>query len=553
MWPCRTGLHWDPALHRTRLVRGRDGGGGSGLPSTTPAPRRFLLSCRRPSVPAPLFFDFNNDGLLDILLLQNGGPNSSAKNLSTSNPGGHFKDVSAGSGLDFAGYNMGVAIGDVNNDGRPDVLITQYSGVKLFLNNGDGTFPTPPGSRVRAFPPGARRRRSSITIATAGSIWWSSCTSITIRPGLPYAERRRRLLLAPTFSGHRQPAVPQPRRPQPDGGVRFEDVTVASGFGRLPGPGLGVVCADFDGDGWPDIFIANDGQPNRLWINQHDGTFTEEAVRRGVAYNGMGEAQAGMGVALGDVDGDGLFDLFVTHLTQETNTLWKQGPRGLFRDETAVRAFGPAAWRGTGFGARPGRLRQRRRLDLAVVNGRVARGDAADNPDLGPSGDLTPSATNCSPTTATAASSDVSTANAAFCQTPRVSRGLAVGDVFNDGTLALLTTEIDGPARLYRNRIPHRGHWLECRVIDPALHRDAYGAEVKVRAGARQWIRWVNAGGSFLCSNDPRVHFGLGQATQVDCIEVHWPDGRRETFDGGPTDLRRQLRRGEGRVTEATP
>src|SRR5206468_2064719 len=126
------------------------------------------------------------------------------------------------------------------------------------------------------------------------------------------------------------------------GKVRFDDVTELSGLARLPGPGLGVVCADFDGDGWPDILVANDGAPNRLWINQHDGTFQDEAVRRGVAYNGMGQAPANMGVALGDVDGDGLFDVFVTHLTEETHTLWRQEPRGQFRDRTAAAGLAPA-------------------------------------------------------------------------------------------------------------------------------------------------------------------------------------------------------------------
>ena len=132
----------------------------------------------------------------------------------------------------------------------------------------------------------------------------------------------------------------------PGQGVRFQDVTAASGLGRLAGPGLGVVCADFNGDGWPDLFIANDKQPNRLWINRHDGTFQEEAVLRGVAYNALGQAQAGMGVALGDVDGDGLLDLFVTHLTDETNTLWRQGPRGFFGDHTVGAGLAAPRWRG---------------------------------------------------------------------------------------------------------------------------------------------------------------------------------------------------------------
>src|SRR5262249_3477675 len=134
------------------------------------------------------------------------------------------------------------------------------------------------------------------------------------------------------------------------GGWKFEDVTLKSGLGRLTGPGLGVVCADFNGDGWPDILIANDGKPNHLWINQKDGTFKEEAVLRGLAVNGLGQAQAGMGVALGDVDGDGLFDILVTHLGGEQLTLWRQSPRGLFRDVSGAAGLTNPRWRATGFG-----------------------------------------------------------------------------------------------------------------------------------------------------------------------------------------------------------
>jgi enediyne biosynthesis protein E4 len=148
---------------------------------------------------------------------------------------------------------------------------------------------------------------------------------------------------------------------------------------------------------------------------------------------------------------------------------------------------------------------------------------------------------------------DVSTANAAFCKTPRVSRGLAIGDIFNDGSLALLTTEIGGPARLYRNVAPERGHWLEVRAVDPAQRRDAYGAEITVRAGGKAWVRWINPAGSFLCSNDPRAHFGFGKVDNVDAVEILWPDGRREAFDGGPADQLRVLRRGEGRAVEKRP
>jgi enediyne biosynthesis protein E4 len=520
-------------------------------------------------------FDFNNDGLLDILLLQSGGPDSPFKNrLYQQLPDGHFKDVSAGSGLDFAGYNMGVAIGDVNNDGLPDVLITQFGGVKLFLNQGGGKFKDVTKEAGLDVPGWATSaaffdydRDGYLDLVVACYIDYDRTWPCGGPSGAAdYCDPR---VFKGTVSklfhnrGHNV-ARSGDHATGGDhatmGSVRFEDVTLASGLGRLPGPGLGVVCADFDGDGWPDIFIADDGQPNRLWINQKNGTFKDEAVKRGVAYNAMGAAEANMGVAWGDVDGDLLGDLFVTHLTHETNTLWKQGPRGLFRDETQFTQLGRPRWRGTGFGTVLGDFDNHGALDAAVVNGRVARGEVvAWSPDHATTGELAPfwrpyaERNQLFANDGSGRFQDVSTANAAFCKTPRVSRGLAVGGVFNDGSLALLTTEIGGPARLYRNIASDRGHWLEVRAVDPALRRDAYGAEIIVQAGGKKWVRWINPAGSFLCSSDPRAHFGFGRVDKVDAIEILWPDGREEEFDGGPADRLRVLRRGEGRVVEKRP
>jgi hypothetical protein len=314
-----------------------------------------------------------------------------------------------------------------------------------------------------------------------------------------------------------------------------------------------VVCADFNGDHWPDILIANDSKANRLWINQKDGKFEEEAVQRGIAFNRMGNAEANMGIAVGDVDGDGLFDILVTHLTEETHTLWKQGPVGLFRDQTAESRLAAPRYRGTGFGTVLADFDNDGALDLAVVNGRVSRGPPAAVEGLDPFWRAYAERNQLFANDGKGNFRDLSADNAPFCGTFGVGRGLAVADLDNRGALDLLVTRVADRARLYRNVAPHRGHWLTVRAFDPERKRDAYGAEVTVYAGKRVWRRTVNPGYGYLCSNDPRAHFGLGAVKRVDRIEVVWPDGpvRVETFPGGPVDALRTLRRGEGdRVTK---
>ncbi len=494
-------------------------------------------------------FDFNKDGLLDIYLLQNGGPKGATNKLFQQLRGGKFKDVSAGSGLDIAGYNMGVAIGDVNNDGWPDVLVTQYGGIKLFLNNGDGTFTDITDEAGLANPAWGTSavfldydRDGWLDLVVVNYVDYDPTWPCTSRSGTPE-------YCAPGAFPNRVSRLFHNlgRRAGSEGhGVHFEDVTVASGLGSRPGPGLGVVCADFNGDGWPDIFIANDGAANHLWINQHNGTFSEEALPRGIAYNALGKAQAGMGVALGDLRGEGLFDVYVTHLAEESNTLWRQGPRGLFQDRTVAAGLANPQWRGTGFGTVLGDFDQDGALDLAVVNGRIAKATSIVDATLGPHWGIYAERNQLFANDGRGHFRDVSPQNRAFCGTANVARGLAYGDIDGDGALDLLVTTVAGPARLYRNVAPDRGHWLLIRAVDPVLHRDVYGAEISVSAGGRRWLRWINPSNSYLCSSDPRAHFGLGSATHVDAIEVLWPDGNAETFPGCAVDQLVVLRKGKG-------
>jgi hypothetical protein len=331
--------------------------------------------------------------------------------------------------------------------------------------------------------------------------------------------------------------------------VQFQDVTETSGLSRVPGPGLGVVCADFDGDDWPDIFIANDGAANRLWINGKNGTYKEEAVQRGIALNGMGRAEAGMGIALGDVDGDGLFDIFVTHLSEETHTLWKQGPRGLFQDTTAHSGVVTTTTRGTGFGTGLIDFDHDGFLDLAIVNGRVSASTNVKDNSLGPFWSAYADHNQLFRGEGTHFH-NLSPHNPAFCGRPTVSRGLVRGDIDGDGAQDLLVTSIAGRARVFRNVAPKRGHWLNVRAFDPALMRDAYGAEIRVRTGEKTRSAWLNPAEGYLCSGEPCAHFGLGNVQQIDGIDVLWPDGTRETFPGGEIDRRRVLARGSGTVSK---
>jgi hypothetical protein len=306
-----------------------------------------------------------------------------------------------------------------------------------------------------------------------------------------------------------------------------------------------VVCADFNHDGWDDIFVANDQQPNRLWINGHDGKFDDQSLLLGVALNGLGRAGASMGTAWGDVNGDGLADLFVTKLDVETHTLWRQGPAGLFKDGT-IDAGLAAARRSTGFGTVLSDFDLDGDLDLAYVNGRVFASDPAANEALAEF--WRPYAEPHALLANDGAGRFVSLAadNPSFCGTPEVGRSLAAGDIDNDGDMDMLVTTTAGPARLFRNVAKRKGHWLLVRAIDPALRRDAYGAVVTVKAGQHSWQRLINPGTSYQCSHDPRAHFGLGAAEQMDEIRVRWPDGMEEAFAGGASDRLITLKKGEG-------
>ena len=525
-------------------------------------------------------FDFDQDGDIDVLFVnqaggagfvgvsaavkQNaGGPTN---RLYRQEPDGTFVDVTPGSGLDVTDVGLGVAVGDVNNDGFPDLYLSCYGPDRLFLNRCDGTF-------------------ADITTAAGidNLLWGTSCVFVDYdRDGwldlfvanyVDYHTTRRcadpngqREFCNPkTFTGtphklfrNESGALAMQKTAageSADARVRFRDVSLESGIARKSGPGLGVVAADFDGDHWPDFFVANDGAANFLWMNQHDGTFTEEAVLRGVAYDLAGHAQANMGIALGDVDGDGRFDLLVTHFQGEMNALYLNKTAAGFEESAGAVGLGEPGLHYTKWGTAFFDVDHDGHLDLAIANGRVKRAES-DVPAATRNARRVPAATDWN---SYAEPNQLFLNDGAgrfiergstepFCAERDVFRALAVGDIDNDGDLDVLVTSVAGPARLFRNVAPKRGHWLLVRAIEPALGgRDAYGAQVTVTAGERRWVRLVSPAFSYLSSNDPRVHFGLGNSERFDHLSVIWADGVEEVFSGGNGDRHIVVRRGEGR------
>ena len=476
-----------------------------------------------------VLFDYDNDGLTDLFLVDGGSiadatVNTRARHRLYRNVGkGAFKDVSESSGIRHREYGMGACAGDVDNDGRVDLYITNYGQNELYRNSGNGAF-------------------TDITRAsTVGAAGWStSCAFldmdndgdldlfVTNYLDAPKSNnrfcgdplRRIRVYCHPLV----YPSVPNVLY-RNDGKGIFADVTSAAGLSKYLGNGLGVAVGDYDGDAKPDVFVANDSVPNFLFHNEGGGRFSEVGLLAGVAVARDGKPRAGMGTEFADYDGDGKLDLVVTNHEFETTSLFHNDGGGAFVDVTLEAGLSAPTLPLVGFGVAFLDVDNDADLDLSIVNGHVI-----DNTALFRAGSTHAQRKLLFQNTNGRRFAEVSRQAGVGFSRDDVGRTLLAGDIDNDGDIDMIVTNNGGPAEVLRNGGGTGRNSIEVRVVGSRSNRDGLGARVTVTAGGRTQVREVKSGSSYLGQNDLRLHVGLGETNRIDRIDVRWPAGGTETI-----------------------
>jgi hypothetical protein len=452
-----------------------------------------------------------------------------------------FTDVTEASGINANGYGMGVATGDYDNDGCVDLYVTALGRNQLFRNNCDGTF-TDVSKASGTDDSGWSTSAAFVDYDRDGrlDLFVGHYVNYSTAGNIPCHNAAGRLDYCPPNVYSAQPS--HLFHNNRDG--TFTDVTAPAGLSREFGPALGVVTADFNGDGWIDIYVANDGQPNQLWINQRDGTFKNMGLLSGTALSVEGTAKSSMGVDAGDFDNDGDEDIFITELTGQGSNFYVNDGTAVFVDESARSRLRFTSLPNTGFGTAWFDYDNDGWLDLLTVNGAVTSLEQlvrSHNPlPLGQKKQLFRNLGN-------GQFEDVSARAGPVFERLAVGRGAAFGDIDNDGATDVVVGNDNGPAELLINQIGTRNHWIGLRLVGTGGSRDMLGARVGiVRADGSTLWRRARADGSYASANDPRVLVGLGQSTSVSRIRVLWPDGRAEDWSGVSVGRYTTLTEGSG-------
>lgn len=501
--------------------------------------------------PGVALFDYDNDGDLDVFVVQGqmleGKADPALKGRLFRNDlqvradwsrALRFVDVTDASGIRTVGYGMGVAAADFDNDGWTDLYVTNLGTNQLFHNNGNGTFTDVSrrsGTDLGGWSVSASffdfDRDGWLDLFVGNYLAWSVAADVS----------------CPAVSGAPDYCAPQVYRPQQgrlfrnQGNGTFRDVTMST-IGTEYGPALGSITADLDGDGWFDLYVANDGQENQLWINQRNGRFRNQALLAGVALNGTGKAEASMGIDAGDFDNDGDEDIVITNQTAEGITLYVNNGSGVFDDWGTKSGLRQASLSYTGFGVAWLDFDNDGWLDLLTVNGEVRRNRGQPH-----AGNPYAQHPQLFRNTGKGRFEDITVQAGPALASMQVGRGAAFGDIDNDGDVDVVVGNNNGPLQLLINERGNRNHWLGLRLVGAAAPRDMLGARVAVvrRQGGTLWRR-ARADGSYASANDPRVLVGLGTSTELSHVDVTWPSGRTEQFTSAQVDRWNVLKEGTG-------
>jgi predicted nucleotidyltransferase len=475
------------------------------------------------------FVDYDADGDLDVLLVNGSTRDRLAQGgdlmagLFRNDGRGRFDDVTAAAGLDRRGWGIGVCVADYDNDSDADLYLTAFGPDVLWRNRGDGTFE----DVTRAAGLGDARWSTSCAFGDFdrdGHVDLYVANYVKFDASIPArgATGNCRFMAADVFCGPNRLAGDADILYRNTGDGRFADVTRAAGIADPGYYGFGVVFADVDDDGWPDIYVANDSVPNLLFRNRKNGTFVEEGLLAGVALSGDGRPQAGMGVDAGDYNGDGLLDLVVTNFSHDYTTLYQNGPGGVFSDASYAAGIGAVAGPSLGWGVRFADLDNDGRLDLFVANGHVY-------PDVDSHGLGTRyKQRNQVFLNGGRRFRDVTSSAGPGAALEHSSRGAALGDYDNDGDIDVLVVNRNDRPTLLRNDAAG-GHWIALQLVGTRSNRDGIGARIRVQVGGRTQTFEAGGDGSYLSHSDIRVHVGLAQATRVQKIEIRWPSGQVDT------------------------